>query len=180
MIAGQEKLNILLIGAIMVGAMAFVLLSTNQVVTLRGPNRSAGLLYSKVVHPGDMIKFRFIHSYEKGWVEENYRVDKEDFIYPVSHRFQVFNYDDRENTYPGDFYMADDGYAYVTNIDKYGIFPVDDWNIRVAYTVPQMLYVKGEKISLPDLVPSGTRVTFDIERWQRYQTLLAIMLNDIH
>ena len=146
--------------------LALILINNgSQVLTLRGPNGSKQLLYYQVVEPGDKVQLKFLHSYEKGWVEENYRVDGENFIYPVSHRFQVFNYDVREATYPGDFRMGDDGYASVTNIDKYVKVPINEWTIRVAYTVPQMIIVNGAEVSLRDLLPSGDSLMLSIERW---------------
>lgn len=137
-----------------------------QVLTLRTAEERGGeLRYFKAVQPGDQINLRFLHSYERGWVEETYRVDKKDFIYPVEHRYQVFNYDARENTYPGDFRLGDDGYAYVNNIDKYELVPIHKWRILVAYEVPQILSWEGEEISLPDFMPSGSIVALQVERW---------------
>jgi len=155
---------------VLIAVLLIPLFNRVQVFTIRGPNEES-LQYFNMVKPGDVVILRFIHSYEKGWVEETYRVDENNYIYPVAHRFQVFNYDMREATYPGDFKIADDGYAYVTNIDKYIKVPIRNWSIRVAYTVPQMLFVRGDKISLKDLLPPGTRVTLNIERWPRYRLM---------
>lgn len=171
-IAKNRAVIVAVIYTLVATLLTIILFHQVQVLTLRRSDISGELQYFALVKPGDKITLQFLHSYERGWVEEIYRVDAGNFIYPVEHRFQVFSYDARENTYPGDFHMGDDGFAYVSNIDKYLISPIRAWRILVAYEVPQILIVKDRPISLPDLMPSGSSVTLRVERWYLHNFFL--------
>lgn len=138
-----------------------------QMLTLRDAI-SQELVYSVPVRSGQLFRLRFLHSYEKGWVMETYKIHPKGYFYLTEHAFQVFNYDDREATYPGDFSM-DGGYARVKNIDRYQEVAFPSLYIRVANIVPQMLEVGSQTVSLPDLIPGGTLLFLRVENLRNYQ-----------
>ncbi|MEW6661770.1 MAG: hypothetical protein ACOY9Y_14060 [Bacillota bacterium] len=114
------------------------------------------VVYRQGTQAGRCFELRFLHSYEKGWVEETYQVrDQRSFVL-TTHRFQVFCYDARDQTYPGDFSLDQDGFARVTNIAKSREVVFSHLLIRVANTVPQFLEAEGASVALGELVPGGS------------------------
>ncbi|KKM10080.1 hypothetical protein SY88_15675 [Clostridiales bacterium PH28_bin88] len=143
-----------------------------ETLTLRQVTSNEAL-YRMPVRAGTMVRLRFLHSYEKGWVEEVYRVRSQGDFQLVEHAFQVFNYDAREATYRGDFSMDDDGFARVRNIARYQEVVFPSLYIRVANMVPQMLELEEKKqvVSLPGLAPGGTLLQMRLEKANRMMTM---------
>ena len=120
------------------------------------------VVYRQNTPVGQKFVFRFRHSYDQGWVEEIFRVrDQRSFVLSA-HRFQVVSYDARDQTYPGDFSIDEDGFARVSNIEKYQEVIFTHLLIRVAYTVPQFIETKGSSIALGELAPRGSLLLLKI------------------
>lgn len=120
------------------------------------------------IDAGQIFTLKFLHSYEKGWVSETFRVHPQGYFYLTEHEFQVFNYDDREDTYRGDI-SSEGGYIKVAHIERYQEVKFTSLPIRTANIVPQMIEVEGKVVSLPDLVAGGTLLMLEVQRVKRYQ-----------
>jgi hypothetical protein len=121
------------------------------------------VLFSAGVSYGDEFTLQFLHSYEKGWVEETYIIEKGHFNL-TRHRYQVYSYDAREFTFPGKFSLKD-GYAIVEDIDSYIKTENRQLLIRSAYTVPQNILVNNKVFNLNEKTAGGVLVVIKIESW---------------
>ena len=134
-------------------------------------NEEGVTVFKQRVVNGTEFTYRFLHSYDRDWVEETFVIRKSHFNM-ARHRFRAFTYDARELTYPGDFYF-EEGYGVVDNIEQHHETRMEKLDIRVARTVDQYLIVKGEQTSFSDLSQPGDLLTLEIKRQPRVFTFLS-------
>jgi len=154
------------ISSMFIMAVAFLCLLGNMfwpspVLTLRtGDDR---ILFYREANYGDEFTLRFLHSYDREWVEETYVIRK-GYFNITRHRFRAFGYDSRDRTFPGD-YSLQDGYAVVENIEDYYESRMKEFQLRVAYTVPQMLIFEEETLRIDQIEKPGTLLALKLEHW---------------
>jgi hypothetical protein len=116
---------------------------------------SGKVVYRQDTRVGREFTLRFLHSYDQGWVEETYQVKDHRRFVLSAHRFQAVSYDARDQTYPGDFSLDQEGFVRITNIARYREVIFSNLLVRVASIVPQYLETEGSSIALGELVPGG-------------------------
>jgi len=175
--ARQQRLTGRLLIKVLVSAIGLVLLMAYLLWPVPSLTLSEGwsgkIVYLQAIQPGQKFGLRFLHSYERGWVEETYKVKDGSSFVLTAHAFQIFNYDSRELTYPGEFHMDDDGFARVTGIEKYREVRFELLPVRVANTVPQFLITGDRVLSLPDMVPKGSLLVVQVKAVRRLATFIA-------
>jgi hypothetical protein len=120
------------------------------------------LLATYPVEVGDMLRIKFVHSYAKGFVWEDFKIQKDGDFLMTEVAYAVPSYDLRDQTYPkATRTLKDDGIVYIENITDYYSDEEEEFLIRVPYTVPQWLIFNGEKVELSSLASSGTLLRID-------------------
>jgi hypothetical protein len=121
------------------------------------------LLAAYPVDAGDTLRIKFIHSYAKGPVWEDFKIREEGDFLLIEVAYGVPSYDLRDQTYPKATRTLKDGIVYIENITDFYSDKEKEFLIRVPYTVPQWLIFNGEKIELSTLASPGTLLRIDSE-----------------
>jgi hypothetical protein len=155
----KRKSTILILFIILIGffLIAFDNLNDQQNLTLEIREDSSNkLLESIPVKSKEIVRIKFFHSYDKGYVWEDFIIkDKKFLLNEVA--YAVPSYDMRDATYEkAPRRLGEDGVVYIENIDEYYEEEEEQFLIRVPYTVPQWIITENEKVELADLASSGT------------------------
>jgi hypothetical protein len=122
------------------------------------------LLESFSVKPEGVVRIKFLHSYDKGYVWEDFIIRDQKFLLKEV-AYAVPSYDMRDATYEkAPRRLGEDGVVYVENIDDYYEEEEEQFLIRVPYTVPQWIITKDQKVELSELASSGTLLKIEIKK----------------
>lgn len=137
--------------------------NTNESLMLEIREDSSSNLLKRIpVEAEEIVRIKFFHSYDKGYVWEDFIVrDKKFLLSEVA--YAVPSYDMRDVTYEkAPRRIGTDGVIYVEDIEQHYHEITNEFFIRVPYTVPQWIITEESQLELSELASSGTLLKINI------------------